>query len=88
MKIRITLKLSDAKIEQLALSKGYSPMIWESVNTQSSSDYLRQVYEGILLADLANEYLKSHRQSVSSSISQAEATVRDAAIADIESAVV
>lgn len=88
MKIRITLKLSDTKIEQLALSKGYSPMIGEEANPQSSSDYLRQVYEWIILADLANEYVKTHRKSVAYNISQAESTVRDTAIADIESSVV
>lgn len=86
-KIKIIIKINDTKLDSLALAKGYSAMIGEEVNSQSAVDYLRQVYEGIVMNDLANEYLKAHKNLVSSSIVEAENNVRATAVSDIESSI-
>ena len=87
MKIKITLTLSDSKIEQLALSKWYSSFIWEETNQQTPEDYIRQVYEDIVLADLGNEYVNEARKNRTEAYIAEEIAIRDTAIADIESSI-
>jgi len=69
MKITISATLTPEQIDILAKQKGYQetiPVPWIlneeqiiilSANPQSKEDFLRQVYEGIILGDATREYI-------------------------------
>ena len=66
MIITISATLTTEQIDILAKQKGYQDTIsvpWEEqaivqvANPQSKEDFIRQVYEGIILADATREYI-------------------------------
>ena len=57
MKITVTATLNEEQIDILAKQKGYQESTNDYTNPQSKEDFIRQVYEGIILADATREYI-------------------------------
>lgn len=67
MKITVSATLNEEQIDILAKQKGYQETFQETnvetnevsnyPNPQSKEDFIRQVYEGIILADATREYI-------------------------------
>jgi len=82
MKITVTATLNEEQIDILAKQKGYQDTIYtwnigetiESLNPQSKEDFIRQVYEGIILGDATREYINySTRQKEEARIAEENA---------------
>lgn len=82
MKITISATLTTEQIDILAKQKGYQdtissgviPDIVEIPNPQSKADFIRQVYEGIILGDATREYISfANRQKDEARIAEENA---------------
>lgn len=83
MKITISATLIPEQIDILAKQKGYQETIstpWDGhtiiqvQNPQSKEDFIRQVYEGIILGDATREYIAySNRQKEEARIAEENA---------------
>ena len=97
MKITISATLIPEQIDILAKQKGYQETFQETnvetnevsnyPNPQSKEDFIRQVYEGIILADATREYIGySNRQKEEARIAE-ENAIREQVAQSITSSI-
>lgn len=88
MKITLTATLSDEEVQILAMQKWYSskitviadpgnPSVFTEIdNPQSPSDFIRQVYEGIIVADATKVFTEYRSAQLKEQQRQIEEAVR------------
>lgn len=87
MKITISATLTSDQIDILAKQKWYNETIFDYQNPQSKEDFLRQVYEGIILNDATREYISySNRQKEEARIAE-ENAIREQVSSSITSTI-
>ncbi len=92
MKITLTATLTEEEINILASKKWYQSHFdwpkWELIeNSQSAPDYIRQVYEWIIIADTTRVFTEYRTQQIKDQISLTEQAVRDWVASSITSTI-
>jgi hypothetical protein len=87
MIITISATLNEEQIDILARQKGYQDILNEVENLQTKSDFIRQVYEGIILGDATREFVAyTTRQKEEARIAE-ENTIREQVASAITSSI-
>lgn len=88
MQITVTATFpTQEQIDILANMKGYSDTIFWEPNTQSKEDFLRQVYEGIIIADATKEFVRNSQINKEAERIAEENAIREQVISSITSSI-
>jgi hypothetical protein len=97
MQVTITATLTPEQIHMLATQKGYQETLQEIdtetgavssyPNTQSKSDFIRQVYEGIILGDATREVIAFRNKMKEQERIAEENAIREAVANSITSSI-
>lgn len=88
MQITVTATFpTQEQVDILANMKWYSDTIFWEPNLQSKEDFLRQVYEGIIIADATKEFVKNSQINKEAERIAEEQAIRDQVASTITSSI-